>query len=412
MGRTPTGTIRKLPSGRWQVRYWTVDGRRITSRKTFPSKTDAHVWLSSAVVDRASGVRSDPRSQHMTLARYAETWLAGRNGLARRTREIYEIQLRLHILPSLDEETPALGPVLLTDVTPVLVRSWYGALERARGRSVAAKAYVRLRQILRHAVDDDLLVKNPCRIERGGSERHPEQQFLSMAQLYDVAAAVPHRYRSLVLLAGLGGLRQGELAALRRADVDLERATVTVRRKRLRLSSGEVIEEGPKTSASRRMVALPRTLVDELALHLDRYVAEGDDAYVFTTSVGGPVDRNNFRNRVWLPATTGLGFDGLRFHDLRHTAGTLAAQTGATTKELMARLGHASPQAAMVYQHAASDRDRRIADGLAEMALKAGVADGSDDADDLAEGQAGRVRALYVPRKTGQQRTTMDNSGQ
>ena len=140
MGRAPTGTIRKLPSGRWQVRYWTVDGRRITGRQTFPSKTDAHVWLSSAVVDRASGVRSDPRSQHMTLSRYAETWLAGRNGLARRTREIYECQLRLHILPSLKEETPALGPVLLTDVTPVLVRSWYGALERARGRSVAAKA--------------------------------------------------------------------------------------------------------------------------------------------------------------------------------------------------------------------------------------------------------------------------------
>jgi len=140
VGRAPTGTIRKLPSGRWQVRYWTVDGRRITGRQTFPSKTDAHVWLSSAVVDRASGVRSDPRSQHMTLSRYAETWLAGRNGLARRTREIYECQLRLHILPSLKEETPALGPVLLTDVTPVLVRSWYGALERARGRSVAAKA--------------------------------------------------------------------------------------------------------------------------------------------------------------------------------------------------------------------------------------------------------------------------------
>ena len=81
MGRTPTGTIRKLPSGRWQVRYWTIGGRRITSRRTFPSKTDAHVWLSSAVVDRASGVRSDPRSQHMTLDRYSETWLAGRNGL-------------------------------------------------------------------------------------------------------------------------------------------------------------------------------------------------------------------------------------------------------------------------------------------------------------------------------------------
>lgn len=42
-------------------------------------------------------------------------------------------------------------------------------------------------------------------------------------------------------------------------------------------------------------------------------------------------------------------------------------RTGATTKELMARLGHASPSAAMVYQHATADRDRLIADRLAEM---------------------------------------------
>jgi integrase len=65
--------------------------------------------------------------------------------------------------------------------------------------------------------------------------------------------------------------------------------------------------------------------------------------------------------------------DGLRFHDLRHTAGTLAARTGATTKELMARLGHATPRAAMVYQHAAEDRDRAIAEGLAAMTAEAGL---------------------------------------
>jgi len=189
--------------------------------------------------------------------------------------------------------------------------------------------------------------------------------------------------------------------------------TVTVRRKQLRLSSGEVIEEGPKTSASRRTIALPGLLVRGLSRPIDRYVAGADNAFVFTPTAGGPVDRNNFRNRVWLPATTGPGFDCLRFHDLRHTAGTLAAQTGATTKGLMARLGHASPQAAMVYQHAASDRDRRTAEGLAEMALEEGVDDGSDEADAPAE--AGRVD--FVPRTcperpdTGGQQQTVTDGG-
>jgi integrase len=82
---------------------------------------------------------------------------------------------------------------------------------------------------------------------------------------------------------------------------------------------------------------------------------------------GIAAERSNFRYRVWLTATERAGLVGLLFHDLRHTAGTLAARTGATTNELMARLGHASHQAAMVNQHAAADRDRQIADGLERM---------------------------------------------
>ena len=70
-------------------------------------------------------------------------------------------------------------------------------------------------------MNDDRIAKNPCRIDGGGTERHPEQRFVSLNELYELAAVVPDRYRALVLTAGLGGLRQGELFALRRADVDL-----------------------------------------------------------------------------------------------------------------------------------------------------------------------------------------------
>jgi integrase len=114
--------------------------------------------------------------------------------------------------------------------------------------------------------------------------------------------------------------------------------------------------------------------VAELERHLLSYVAASADGSVFTTEAGTPLDANNFRSRVWNPATRAVGLSGLRFHDLRHTAGTLAARTGAATKELMARLGHSSPAAAMVYQHAAEDRDRLIAERLAEMTAEAGLA--------------------------------------
>ena len=262
----------------------------------------------------------------------------------------------------------------LNELTPELIRAWYAALVAERGRSVASKAYVRLRQILTQAVNDDRIAKNPCRIDGGGAERHPEQRFVSLEELYELAAAVPDRYRVLVLTAGLGGLRQGELFALRRADVDLLHACVAVRRKRLLLASGEVIENSPKSEAGRRRVALPKPLVEELERHLANYGSVGAESYVFTSANGKPLERGNFRSRVWIPATRAVGLTGLRFHDLRHAAGTLAARTGATTKELMARLGHASPQAAMIYQHATEDRDRLIAERLATMTTDAGLA--------------------------------------
>jgi integrase len=271
------------------------------------------------------------------------------------------------------EDVPELGGVALADLTPDLIRRWYVALASSRSASTAAKAYTRLRQILGQAVNDDRIAKNPCRIDRGGAERHPEQRFASLTELYALADAVPHRYRAMILMAGLAGLREGELFALCWDDVDLAGAAVSVRKKRLRLASGEVIEDAPKTEAGRRVVALPSQLVSELRTHQRRHRQVGR-GYVFVTASGLPLERSNFRMRIWKPATEAVALKGLRFHDLRHTAGTLAARTGATTKELMSRLGHASPQAAMVYQHAAADRDRLIADGLDEMAAEAGLA--------------------------------------
>jgi integrase len=321
-------------------------------------------------------LRFDPRAGDVRLGDYSRDWLAQRVGLAERTREIYASQLRLHILPVIDDTVPALGRVKLGDLTPALVRAWYRALQNQRSQSVAAKAYTRLRQILTQAMNDDRILKNPCRIERGGVEHHSEQRFASLEELYLLAAEVPKRYRGLVLMAGLAGLRQGELFALRRGDVDLISQTVSVVRKRLRLESGLVIEDAPKTEQGRRMVSIPMPLVRELETHFGHFVAPGSDSYIFTSPDGLPVERSNFRYRVWVPATKRVGVPGLRFHDLRHTAGTLAARTGATTKELMARLGHASHQAAMVYQHAAADRDREIANGLERMVTDAGLDQG------------------------------------
>jgi integrase len=94
------------------------------------------------------------------------------------------------------------------------------------------------------------------------------------------------------------------------------------------------------------------------------FVGSADDASLFTGPKGGPV-RRAFLYREWTKAVSGLGLPPtLHVHDLRHTAGTLAAHTGATTRELMARLGHSSQAAALRYQHAAERRHAEIAAAL------------------------------------------------
>lgn len=115
---------------------------------------------------------------------------------------------------------------------------------------------------------------------------------------------------------------------MRRADLDLEESLVYVRRKRQILDSGAILENAPKPQAGRRAVSLPEPLVAELHTHLELYVEAGSMAYVFTSSEGVPIERNNFRRRVWMPAVEASGLDGFHFHELRHTAGTLAARTG------------------------------------------------------------------------------------
>jgi integrase len=97
------------------------------------------------------------------------------------------------------------------------------------------------------------------------------------------------------------------------------------------------------------------------------WCAPDRNTLVYTSPESGPIRRNNFRSRVWLPAVRTVGVEGLRFHDLHHTGNTLAAATGASTRELMARMGHASPRAALIYQHATSERDHAIAAALGEM---------------------------------------------
>jgi integrase len=345
------GRVQELPSGRFRARYLGPDGLLRTAPNTFLTKTDAERWLSVVESDLLRGTWIDPAAGKVPLGEYADRWIDERPGLAPRTVELYRSLLRRHIRPTL-------GPVVLNDVTPARVRSWRKALLDGGASAVTvAKAYRLLKAVLNTAVDDELIRRNPCRIKGAGIEPSPERPTITIEQVYAIAQVIRPWFRALVLLAAFTGLRWGELLALRRRHLRLDEGIVEVRAS-LGEVGGQLVEGPPKSAAGRRDVAIPEAIVPELRSHLDEWSQAGADGRVFVGPKGATPRRSNFQ-ATWSKAVEKAGVPGLHFHDLRHTGNTLAAE-GASLRELMARMGHSSARAALIYQHATRDRERAI----------------------------------------------------
>ena len=165
----------------------------------------------------------DPSTTTDTLGAYALRWVVERE-LSDRTRELYFGLLERQVLPSL-------GNVDLGLITPARVRTWrQDLLDSGTGPSTVAKAYRLLRAVMNTAVDDEVISQNPCRINGAGVEPTPERPVITVDAVLALADAIQDRYRALILLATFGSLRWGELMGLRKSDIDLDEATVTIER--------------------------------------------------------------------------------------------------------------------------------------------------------------------------------------
>jgi integrase len=218
------------------------------------------------------------------------------------------------------------------------------------------------------ALEDELIPRNPCVLRGASTERPAERPIATVQDVFDLADAIDPKLRMMVLLAGFTGLRLGELLALRKDRVDVDEGTVQIVEQYQELASGELILGPPKTAAGHRTVSVPEAIHDDLREHLRQHTALGPRALLFGSEVAleRPISRKTFY-RQWMGAVTATGMSGFRFHDLRHTANTLTALTGASTKELMARMGHSSARAALIYLHATPQRDREIATALSRV---------------------------------------------
>ena len=332
---------------------------------TFETKMDAEAWLVAERRLLQNDEWSPARSRRAKVKRstemfgpYAELWLEQRE-IKPRTRLLYQRLLERFILPSFAE-------ISLRDITPAVVRSWHEGLPK-QTPTQRAHAYSLLRSILSTAVDDEVIKSNPCRIKAAGSTRRLRTvKPVTLDQLEVLLREMPERYQALVVLGAWCGLRFGELTELRRGDVDLNDRTIFVQRGVVRVN-GEVKVGKPKSEAGIRRVALPPHIVPLIGEHLQRHVLPGAGALLFP-SIGDPemqVHANTVR-RHWLRARVVAGAPNLRIHDLRHTGGVMAAEEGATQKEVMVRLGHSSVNSAAPYMHAAEGRDAHIAERLSK----------------------------------------------
>lgn len=364
--KRPFGTIRRLPSGRYQAMYTTPARRRVTAPHTFAARIDAEGWLYQRRVEVEAG-RWNPaatvKAPKITFGSYAANWLAGRHVSGRpiktRTREHYSAILEDHLLPEF-------GAKPLAAIAPADVREWHATTLTDRP-TMRSHAYSLLRTIFTSAVNDELVQGNPCRIVGAGrSKRVHKIRPASMGELAVLTDAMPERMRLMVTLASWCALRFGETVELRRGDIDLSAEVIRIRRAAVRTTDGTIVTT-PKSDAGIRDVAIPPHIIPLIEGHLTKYVGEDRNSLIFPADNGGHLQPSTLY-RHWYKARGVAGRPDLRWHDLRHSGAVLAAATGASLAELMARLGHSTPQAAMRYQHAAQGRDREIAALLSKLA--------------------------------------------
>jgi integrase len=394
------GSLRRLPSKRWQARYTGPDGAMYSARTeddrplTFLTKGDARAWLNRIHERIARGEWEPPAEaarrrraeaeaaqlRDITFREYAERWLErierepGKGGKPRRPGTViaYRGRVKNYLIQPLgdlrvrdiDTEVVHCLTADLVGLAPVLKPG-------AKHNGVAGDVVDTLKMILRAAIREGNLptmphVATPARRSVRHDETHtPEDDVATPAQVEALYEAVPEPWRIAVLLAAWCQLRRGEVLGLQRRDVvwNAERtaATLYVRRQK-NGTTGELSD--PKSDKGVRSMSVPPLMIDRLRDHLDNRVAPAGTAPVVPGRQRGAQHLSATRwNDIWATARRNVAGlpAGYRFHDLRHTGLTRFAQEGATLAELMRRGGHADVSVVLRYQKATMARDIDLA---------------------------------------------------
>lgn len=398
------GSLRKLPSGRWQARYPAPDGEIYTARTdddkplTFQTKSDARTWLASVHTKIARGQwepptvvaarrRAEAEAEHarsIGFTEYSERWMElirtqpNRSGKKRAAGTVrsYQGKVTGYLVPEF-------GATPVREIDVARIRVMTDRLDqipsplnpRSKFNGITRPVLIVLMMILRQAARDGVIPVAPnISIPRQEAVRHdsdhdPNEDVASPEQVEALYEATPELYRIMILLAAWCQLRRGECLGGQRRDLEWHddgSATLHVRRQ-LNANTGDYTNL--KSDAGKRSLSVPSIMLDRLREHLEANVGPDAKAPFVPTSVQGSMPLSNTRwGYIWgesRDAVEGLP-PGFRFHDLRHTGLTMFAQEGATLAELMRRGGHSDMRVVLRYQHATMTRDRELAQRMSE----------------------------------------------
>jgi integrase len=353
------GSITHRADGRWMARVTLEDG----TRKNFYAKTrqEASRLLAGALRDRDAGLPIVGEKQ--TVEQYLGQWLNDIKPTIRHRSWIrYEEMVRLHVLPTV-------GAVALSRLSPQQVQALYTAkLSQGLAPATVARIHAVLRRAFGEATRMGVIQRNVVALVRPPRPMRKEMQVFTAEQARTfLTAIVDDPLEALYVLALTTGMRRGEMLALHWADVDLDSGFVQVRFTVQHIAGAQVIYSAPKTSRSRRKVALSQRAIAVLQKHRQRQeeqrarvsVAWVESDLVFTNAVGQQMRGNHILQRHFTPVLQRAGLPLIRFHDLRHTAATLLLTQGIHPKIVSEMLGHSTVSMTLdTYSHVLPDMQR------------------------------------------------------
>ena len=365
------GSIRQRSKGSWEVCVDTgrdpATGKRLRHFESVKgTKKVAQQRMHELLHTLEQGAYVRP--SRLTVAQFLGEWLQDYVELncSPRTKASYEMIIRRHLIPEL-------GSIPLSQLEPRHLQASYSR-QRERGRvdgkgqlspQTVRYCHSLLAEALGYAVKMGLLSRNVAQATEAPRADHKVMPTLAPEDVPRfLEAAQESPYYTLFYLLLHTGLRRGEALALRWKNVDLGLASLgisaylSVVEAAYKLNGTYVIKE-PKTSHSRRRIALPPSLGLVLRQHKAGQEAQRallgkpltDNDFVFAHPDGSPLDPSTVShafNKVMRKA----GLPHIRLHDLRHTHASLLLQAGVHPKIVQERLGHSSIRVTLdTYSH-------------------------------------------------------------